>query len=357
MRSLCVIPGDGIGPEVTDAATRVLRTLAPDVGIQEAEAGFAVFQRTGTALPAATVAAVRACDATLLGAVGSPTRRVEGYRSPVVRLRRELGLFACIRPVTTPPLAAARPDVDLVIFREATEGLYVGRERRDGDIAVSERVVTVEGSRNIARAAARYAATHGRGRVTVVHKANVLRETCGLFREIALEELSGNDFDVDEMIVDAAACRLVEDPSSFDVIVTTNLFGDLLSDVAAPWAGGLGLCASATVGHEHAVFEPVHGSAPDIAGRGIANPLATLRALAMALDHTGRSSEAEALRTAVDDTIADGPRTPDLDGDASTDLVVDAVLRRLQHSSAAGSLSAASNTSSIPVSTITGESR
>ncbi|MAG55677.1 MAG: isocitrate dehydrogenase [Planctomycetes bacterium] len=324
--TVCLIPGDGIGHEVVAAARQVLEAVAPALILVDADAGFGEFERRGRALPKETLARVMAADATLLGAVQSPTRRVDGYRSPVVDLRRVLELFACVRPVRTPPLVGAHPDVDLVIVRENTEGLYAGQETADHDRATTERVVTRAASRRIARYAGELARTQGRRRVTIVHKSNVLRATCGLFREAAHEALDAFDVEVDEMIVDAAAYRLAATPEAFDVIVTTNLFGDILSDVAAAAGGGIGLCASVNAGSDRAVFEPVHGAAPDIAGRGIANPLATIRATAMLLDHLGLALPAARLDAAIDQVLESGPHTPDLGGEAGTSDVVDALL-------------------------------
>lgn len=327
---IALLPGDGIGPEVIDAARAVLEATELDARFTTWPIGYACFQQHGTALPAATLEAVRTADAALLGAVGSPVQRVAGYRSPVVALRRELDLYACIRPVRTPPLPAARPNIDLVVVRENSEGLYAGQEERMGDTAIARRVITANGSARIARWALSYAQRHGRRRITLVHKANVLRETCGLFRETALAVLADADgIEVDELLVDTAAYQLVRDPERFDMIVTTNLFGDILSDAASAWGGGLGLAASANLGARHAIFEPVHGSAPDIAGRGIANPLATFGATALLLDHLGETARAQALRTAMNAALRAGVWTPDLGGSATTADVTNWVIDQL----------------------------
>lgn len=327
---ICIIPGDGIGPEVLASAARALRALAPDAELVEAEAGWGAFERHGEALPADTLAAARAADAILFGAVASPSHAVPGYSSPIVRLRRELELYANLRPTRG-------AGVDLVIVRENTEGLYAGRERLEdgGETAVAERVITRRASSRIARAACelarRRAAELGRpGRLTIVHKANVLRVSDGLFREAALA-VAGDypDLAVEELLVDVAAMRLAQEPARFDVLVTTNLFGDILSDVACIHGGGLGVAASANLGDGRGLFEPVHGAAPDIAGRGVANPLAALESVAMLLDWRGRPAAAARLRAAVAATLRDGPRTPDLGGRATTEAVTAAVLERL----------------------------
>jgi len=326
---ICLIEGDGIGHEVIPAGRRLLEACGLQIEFVQAEAGWATFERCGTALPRETVESVEGCDATLFGAVSSPLSPVEGYKSPIVALRRELGLYANLRPVLSQPISASRRDIDILVVRENSEGLYAGIERRQGDVAVTERRITRQGSERIVRRAMD-AALERRRHVTVVHKANVLRATCGLFREVAFRVAEAYDqVSVDEMLVDAAAMRLITDPERFDVIVTTNLFGDILSDEAAALVGGLGLAPSANVGDEHAVFEPVHGSAPDIAGRGIANPIATFYAVAMLLDHVGETTLGQRARSAIRAALRSGPLTPDLGGEATADQVSDAVIQNL----------------------------
>ncbi len=323
MTHIALLPGDGIGPEVVAAARAVLEQLGLPLTFSAHPVGWACFENHGIALPDATLDAVRTADAALLGAVSSPSQRVAGYRSPVVALRQALELFSCVRPVTTPPLPGARPGVDLVVIRENSEGLYSGRERRDGDTAIAERVITGAATARITRWAIDYAHQHGRRRITLVHKANVLRETCGLFRETALATLAAApDLQVDELLVDTAAYQLVRNPERFDIILTTNLFGDILSDAASAWGGGLGLAVSANLGPRAAIFEPVHGSAPDIAGRGIANPLAAIGAAALLLAHVGYPAEARRVAAACAATLRAGVWTPDLGGSATTAEVV-----------------------------------
>jgi homoisocitrate dehydrogenase len=340
---LCVIPGDGIGPEVIDAATAVLRALVPNVELEQAEAGWTTFQRRGTALPDATLSAARAADAVLFGAVASPSHSAPGYSSPIVRLRRELDLFANIRPVQSgcgkeqTGQNGTASEVNLVVVRENTEGLYAGRERLEdaGDTAIAERVITRRASarivRNACELARRRAASLRRpGRVTIVHKANVLRVSDGLFREVALQVAADfPDLAVDELLVDVAAMHLAAAPQRFDVLVTTNLFGDILSDVACIHGGGLGLAASANLGDSRGLFEPVHGAAPDIAGRGIANPLAAISCVAMLLQWRGLTEAAERLEQARARIRQSGPHTPDLGGNATTAAVTAAIIAQL----------------------------
>lgn len=327
---IALLPGDGIGPEVTRASSRVLSFLVPHAKLTSHPIGFGAYREFGTSLPEETLEAVRDADATLLGAVTTPVG-VPDYRSPVLQLRQRLKLFANVRPVRTTPLASSRGDVDLVIVRENSEGLYSGRERRsvDGDTAVAERVVTRSACARIARFAFELARRR-QGQVTIVHKANVLRETCGLFLEAAMDVAAEySDVPTSDMLVDACAMRLIRSPESFNVIVTSNLFGDILSDEAAELVGGLGLARSANVGAEASVFEPVHGSAPDIAGQGIANPMAALGAVAMLLDHLGESEASKALDRAIEEAVREGDTPPDLGGELRTDEVIERLLARL----------------------------
>jgi len=322
---VCLIEGDGIGHEVVPCGRRILEATGVPCTFTLAEAGWDTFQRTGSALPDDTVDAVRRAEATLFGAVSSPLGPVEGYRSPIVALRRTLSLYANLRPVLSQPVPSSRPGIDMLIVRENTEGLYSGRERSDGQEAVTERVITRAASERIVRLACRLAMARRR-HLTIVHKANVLRATCGLFREAAFAVAAEfPDLTVDESLVDATAMRLITEPERFDVLVTTNLFGDILTDEAAALVGGLGLAPSGNIGESAAVFEPVHGSAPDIAGRGIANPTATFLACAMLLDHLHEAPAAARVRAAVDEILRLGRTTPDLGGSETTASFTEAV--------------------------------
>jgi homoisocitrate dehydrogenase len=335
LKTICLIPGDGIGMEVIPAAVEALKALSLDLTFVEAEAGFTCFQKHGNALPASTYELARKSDAVLFGATSSPSTVVPGYRSPILALRREFDLYANLRPVFSLPGTFSQPGIDLLIVRENTEGLYSGREHRDGDMAIAERVITRQGSERIIRVACEQALQRAKIRhrsptLTIVHKANVLKLTDGLFRECALKvtaEFPG--IEVNELLVDAAAMKLVKAPQSFDVLVTTNLFGDILSDEASALVGGLGVAPSANIGMGIPVFEPVHGSAPDIAGKGIANPVGALLSSALMLETLQEPTAAKKLRKAVLDTLARGVYTMDIGGNASTTEFSRAVINRL----------------------------
>jgi homoisocitrate dehydrogenase len=329
---LCVIPGDGIGQEVVPIAVDVLRRLMPDLETISAEAGWDCFQRHGNALPDDTKAKIRACGAALFGAVSSPSKKVEGYKSPIVQMRRAFDLYANLRP--TLGLADDRQQidalVDLLIVRENTQGLYIQREYMRDDEAVAERVITAAASERIGRIAFEMAMGR-RKRVTIVHKANILPLTDGLFRDsVRRVGAAYPDVQINEVLVDTAAMLLASKPTQFDVIVTTNLFGDILSDIAAVWGGGMGVAPSLNLGPDVAIAEPVHGSAPDIVGKGIANPSGTLLACALLLRHHWRRPvEAERLERAVFGVLESYVRTPDVGGSAGTREVVDAICARL----------------------------
>ena len=335
-REATLIRGDGIGPEITQATLYVLDALGAQFDWDEQFGGMAAIEKAGTPLPNATLESVRRTGLALKGPLTTPVGG--GYRSVTVALRQEFELYANVRPVKSVVPGGKFPNVDLVIVRENTEGLYVGIDRtfKVGDdpkaLAQAMSVMTRDGCRRIARYAFEYASKHGRRKVTVVHKANILKATSGLFLETArliAAEYEGR-IASDEKIVDNAAMQLVINPAQFDVIVTTNLFGDILSDEASGLVGGLGLAPGANVGERAAIFEPVHGSAPDIAGQGIANPAAQLLAAAMLLDHVGELEAATRLRCALELAIVnDNVRTKDLGGSASTAEFARAVARRL----------------------------
>jgi len=328
-KRICLIPGDGIGQEVIPAAAEVLRALGAGLEFTYADAGYELFQRTGNGIPDETMRTAASCDAVLFGANGSPMGPVKGYRAAILAMRREFGNYANLRPAKSLPGKFARPGIDILMFRENTEDLYIGKERRDGDTAIAERLITRAASERIARLGCEHAMRR-RKRVTFVHKANVLKVTDGLFREACFDVARGfPDLRVDEMLVDAMAMRLVKDPEQFDVIVTTNLFGDILSDETAGLVGGLGVAPSGNIGGSTPVFEPVHGSAPDIAGKGLANPIAAFLSAAMMLAHLGEGAAAARVERAVERVAQSGNLTADLGGTAKTGDVTRAVIAAL----------------------------
>lgn len=285
MYTICLIPGDGIGREVIPAARRLLEAIGLEFTFTEADAGWDTFERLGTSVPDATLEAVKAADATLAGAFTSPSRKVAGHNGAIRHMRRKLDLYANLRPAVSHPVPGTVAGLDMLMVRENTEGLYVEQERRYGDVAIADAVITRRASERIARVALDQARRR-RKRLAVVHKANVLPLTSGLFLETVMELAKEYpDVETYDIIVDAAAMKLVREPESFDVLVSTNLFGDILSDLMAGLTGGLGIAPSANVGEKYAIFEPVHGSAPDIAGKKLSNPTATFLTAVMMLDH------------------------------------------------------------------------
>lgn len=330
MYNICLIPGDGIGQEVIPAAKRVLEATGLPFNFSYAEAGWATFERHGTSTPQATLDAVEAADATLAGAFTSPNKQVPGHNGAIRHMRRTFQLFANNRPSVSRPIADARPGIDLLVVRENTEGLYVEKERRYGDTAIADAVITKGASERIAHIAMQ-AAQKRRKKVTIIHKANVLPLTSGLFLDTVLEVAKEYpDVQAEGMIVDAAAMNLVRTPEQFDVIVSTNLFGDILSDLTAGLTGGMGIAPSANIGEHQAIFEAVHGSAPDIAGRGIANPTATILSAAMMLDYLGEHEWAQKIDQAINVVLEHGPHTGDLGGNATTEAFTDAVIQALK---------------------------
>lgn len=394
--SLCVIPGDGVGHEVIPCAVEVLARVVPDLALVEADAGWDCFNRMGDALPDATKAKIAEAGAVLFGAVSSPSKKVAGYRSPIVHMRQLFDLYANLRPTkriapkpsstsvanpipaaadiqaplanlqsvlsnlqtlmntmqtggaapnppATPapspapapvPAAPAQKPLDLLIVRENTQGLYAGREYMRGDVetgeAIAERVITKAASLRIGRIAFEMANAR-RKQLTIVHKANILGVTDGLFRD-SVRSLNAEfpDVKVSELLVDTAAMHLASRPQQFDVMVTTNLFGDILSDVASIWGGGMGVAPALNLGAQVAIAEPVHGSAPDIVGKGIANPAGAILSAALLCQYHWRLPEAaERIEQATFSVLSKGICTPDLGGKASTQEVLKAILAAL----------------------------
>jgi isocitrate dehydrogenase (NAD+) len=331
-----LIPGDGIGPSITAATQRILKAAGADIAWDEQVAGMAGVAKYGDPMPDATLESIKKTKLALKGPLETPVG--EGYRSINVALRKTFDLYANVRPAHTIIENGRFRDIDIVLVRENTEGLYSGIEHyiRVGDdpraAAESIAIITRSGSDRVIRYAFEYAVKHKRKKVTIVHKANILKFSQGLFLDVGRAIAKEYDGKVafEERIVDAMAMNLVLHPEKFDVIVTTNLFGDILSDQISGLVGGLGLAPGANIGVNGAIFEAVHGTAPDIAGKGIANPGALLLAACMLLEHIGDVARAQRIRSAFESTIK-GRKvlTRDLGGQASTEEFTDAVIAAL----------------------------
>jgi homoisocitrate dehydrogenase len=334
MKELCVIEGDGISHEVVPATIQVLKALMSDLKIYTASAGWDYFNQTGRSIDPETIELARRCGAVLAGAANSPSYPVDGYHSPIVGLRRALGTHANIRPTTYLPVPTARMGIDLLVVRENTEDVYAGVEERFEGGAVVAKRITVQASERVAHTAFMLAQLNGRKQVTIIHKGNVLPETDGLFRKVALEvgHQYGNLI-VDDLLVDTAAYWMVKDPTRFDVILTLNQYGDILSDMAAAWGGGLGFAPSLNMGDGVSLAEPVHGTAPDITGKGIANPTATILSAAMLVRYHWQLPDlATRMEQAIIKTLEDKCYTADLVGiknALTTEQYTQEVIKRL----------------------------
>jgi len=332
-----LIPGDGIGPEVAGAVQRVFEAASAPVDWVEARAGVVALEAVGALLPDSTLEAIREHRVALKGPCSTPVG--EGFSSVNVRLRRTLDLYGAVRPIRNLAGVETRfSGVDIVVIRENTEGLYSGIENEiTAGVVTSLKVATEKACTRIAELAFRYARERSRRRVTVFHKANIMKLTDGMFRRCARTVSERYpDIEHDDLIIDAGCMKLVQDPSRFDVILLENLYGDVVSDLCAGFVGGLGVVPGANLGDECALFEAVHGSAPDIAGKGIANPLALLMSAVMMLDYLAEErgdvacrTVGERIRAAYDRALADGKKTRDLGGDLDTAGFVDALIARL----------------------------
>ena len=334
-----LIPGDGIGPEIVDATLAALEALEAPFDWDRQIAGLGGVKLAGDPLPQATLDSIRRTRLALKGPLETPSGG--GYRSSNVRLREEFKLYANLRPAHTIIPGGRYDKIDLVVVRENLEGLYTGYEhfiQIDNDphaVAMATGVNTRQGGRRLIEFAFEHAIVTGRKKVTIVHKANIMKALTGIFLETAIEMYERKYKDrilMDTVIIDACAMKLVLNPWQFDVLVTTNLFGDILSDLVAGLIGGLGMAPGANIGADAAIFEAVHGSAPDIAGKGMANPIALLLAAAMMLDHVKLGDKATRLRKAIDDTLnVDKVRTGDLGGTANTASFTQALVSRIKN--------------------------
>lgn len=328
MYNIAIISGDGIGKEVMDACEYLLDKLDLELSFKYGEAGFDCFNKNGTTLPEETIKIAKNSDATLFGASTS----TPGQPSPIINLRKELNVYANIRPIKSYKGAnSLRDDIDFVIVRENTEGLYSQIEYGDENKMIAERIITRKASERISKAAFNICKKRGQNKVTCVHKSNVLKKTDGVFKEsfykVAKEypQITAEDF-----YVDAMSMYLITQPQNFEVIVASNLFGDILSDQSAGLVGGLGLAPSGNIGDTNGLFEPVHGSAPDIAGKNIANPCSMILTASMMLDYLGEWEVSNNINKAVEKVISDGKiKTPDFGGDASTMELTKAIVKEL----------------------------
>ncbi|MGI9951051.1 isocitrate/isopropylmalate dehydrogenase family protein [Moorellaceae bacterium AZ2] len=329
-----LIPGDGTGPEVTAAARRVLEASGAELEWEVVEAGESALKKYGSVLPGEVLESIRRNKVALKGPITTPVGT--GFRSVNVALRKELDLYANVRPVKNLPNVPSRyQGIDLVIFRENTEDLYAGIEHTVGeDAAESIKIITRKGSERIARAAFEYARKKGRRRVTAGHKANILKLTDGLFLHCFYEVAKDYpEIEADDRIVDNLSMQLVQKPEQYDVLVLPNLYGDILSDLCAGLVGGLGVAPGANLGEAAAVFEPIHGSAPKYAGQNKVNPLATILSGVMMLEHLGEDEPAARVRQAVNEVLLEGKYlTYDLGGTAGTQEMAEAIVRRLEQS-------------------------
>ncbi|WP_395771752.1 isocitrate dehydrogenase [Arenimonas sp.] len=333
-QTIAVIKGDGIGPEIMDATLEVLNAL--NVGLQYdfVDAGLSAYEKTGELLPEATLAAIIKHKVALKSPLTTPVG--EGFSSINVALRRKFDLYANVRPAISFPNTKSRySNIDLITVRENTEGAYIGEGQsvsEDGETALLTQKITRKGSERIVRYAFELAKNLGRKKITIVHKANILKSTSGLFLKVAREVAAEYpQIECNEMIVDNTCMQLVMRPEQFDVIVTTNLFGDIISDLCAGLVGGLGLAPGANIGKDCAIFEAVHGSAPDIAGKGIANPCALLLGAVQMLEHIGQVDAGRRLKQAIIDTMNDKDHlTPDLGGSGTTQTFGAAIIKHIK---------------------------
>lgn len=331
-KRVTLIPGDGIGPEVTRSVKTIFDALDAPVEWEEEEAGINAFERTGELLPASLFDSLERNRVGLKGPITTPV--AGGFRSVNIELRQHFDLYANVRPSkSTPAIATPFPNVDLVIIRENTEGLYSGLEYEDARLGIVDSIcrITHRGCERIVRAGCEYARANKRKRVTLVHKANILKQA-GAALLNAGKKVSGEypELTMDDRIIDNMCMQLVTYPEKFDVIITTNLFGDILSDLAAGLVGGLGVAAGANIGDDMAIFEAVHGSAPDIAGKDLANPTAILKSAVMMLNYLGENTLASRLDHAIDETLRIREyRTADLGGKAGTREFTEHVVRNL----------------------------
>ena len=330
MNKITIIPGDGIGREVMEAAEYILDNIDLEFKFSYGEAGYECYQKNGTTLPEETLKNAKKSDAVLFGAITS----TPGQPSPIINLRKELNTYANLRPIKSyKGVDSLYDDIDILIVRENTEGLYSQIEYEQDNKTIAERIITRKASEKISKTAFEQCKELGKNKVTCIHKSNVLKLTDGVFKESFYkigEEYP--DIEKNDYYVDAAAMYMITQPQEYQVIVASNLFGDILSDEGAGLVGGLGLAPSGNIGDEHGLFEPVHGSAPDIAGKNIANPCSMILSVSMMLDYLKEFETSENIRTAVETVLEKGKnKTPDLGGTATTMEMTKAIVGELNN--------------------------
>ena len=328
-KNVVVIGGDGIGPEVIASAVKILDAVKAPLDLTFAGMGLECFKQTGQYLPERTLAALDGADACLFGAITSPDASIKDYRSPILQLRKRFDLYANVRPVSRLVPELGIGDLNAVIIRENTEGMYTGVEHAEDGVVTLERRVSEKACRRLVRYAVEHCRREDIRKITCVHKSNVLRMSDGMFKRIFYEEVAASGLEANDLLVDAAAAALIMKPQQFGCLVTLNLYGDILSDEAAAVVGGLGFAPSVNHGDRFDLFEPTHGSAPDIAGKGIANPTAAILSSAMMLKSFGMKEDAENIKGAVVSALKKGVRTPDAGGNATTWDFTQAVIAEL----------------------------
>jgi len=332
MKTITLIPGDGIGPEVTEAALKVIQAAGVQINWERVEAGAQALEKLGAVLPQTVIDSIKRNKIALKGPVGTPVGHA--FQSVSVALRKKLNLYANLRPIKSLPGTKSKyEDIDIIIVRENTEGLYSGIEHEVvPGVVESLKIITEKASTKIAQFAFRYAKEKGRKKVTAIHKANIMKLSDGLFLECA-RRVSRDypEIQYDELIVDNACMQLILNPHKFDVLLLENLYGDIVSDLCAGLIGGLGVAPGANIGDDCAIFEAVHGSAPDIAGKNMANPIAIILSSCLMLEHLGEAEVAAKIRNAVHKTMAAGKKlTFDLGGDGSTSEITERIIEELK---------------------------
>jgi homoisocitrate dehydrogenase len=329
--TICLLPGDGIGLEVIPVATKILEVLDLGLTTKNYPVGWKCFNETGKSLPESTLDAVINSGIALFGATNSPSGGAPGYSSPIIDLRQKLNLYANVRPAQSLPVPSSRQNIDLLIIRENTEGLYIRKEHlEDQNTAIAERRITRSSCERIATIAAKYAQQR-RGLLTIAHKSNVLTLSDGLFLQSVRDTARNHapDIKIREQLIDSLAHDLVIKPETYDVIVAPNMYGDIISDLTSALVGGLGVAPSANIGESCTIYEPVHGSAPDIVGKNLANPTATIFCLVMMLEDLGYHDASNRLNLELNNTLAAGIYTPDMGGEATTQTMLASILEKL----------------------------